>query len=237
MRRLLGTAGVTRGVLALGLALAPTWPLVGQPAGDQQGVLRIEMEGRLVGTERYQLVRTSSTIRAKAEIELEIAGETVRQNTDLVLSPNYELRSYQWRLVEPQKKTIRIEMAEGGARVTFPRPEDGKEEEQQFTFGTDRVALLDINVFHHFLVLARLYDVNRGGPQAIKVFIPQSVQPGEVIVEAKGVETMRVGGNKVSARRLEVTTGDNQVLLWISDKRGLVRLQVPQAQVTVQLQE
>jgi hypothetical protein len=56
-------------------------------------------------------------------------------------------------------------------------------------------------------------------------------------MEAKGVETVEVNGKKVLARRLDVTTGDNQILLWINDKKGIVRLNVPQSHVTVQLQD
>ncbi len=236
MRYLLGRlAGPSLG-LALGLALAAASPLLGQPSKDQQGVLRIEVEGKVVGTERYQIVHAGSTIRAQAEIQLEVAGETVRQNTSLVLSRNYELLSYEWRLEKPRKSFVRIGMVDGRARVTFPRP-DGTEEEQQFDFGTDRMALLDNNVFHHFLLLAHLYDAEKGGPQTIRVFVPQSVQPGVVTMEAKGVETVEVNGKKVLARRLEITTEDNQVLLWISDEKGIVRLQVPQSHVIVQLQD
>ncbi|MCH7986697.1 MAG: hypothetical protein IH847_08960, partial [Acidobacteria bacterium] len=56
MRYLLGRlAGPSLG-LALGLALAAASPLLGQPSKDQQGVLRIEVEGKVVGTERYQIV-------------------------------------------------------------------------------------------------------------------------------------------------------------------------------------
>ena len=69
------------------------------------------------------------------------------------------------------------------------------------------------------------------------MFVPQSVQPGVVTMEAKGVETVEVNGKKVLARRLDVTTGDNQILLWISDKQGIVRLHVPQSHVIVQLQD
>ena len=236
MRYLLGRlTGPSLG-LALGLALAAASPLLGQPSKDQQGVLRIEVEGKVVGTERYQIVHAGSTIRAQAEIQLKVAGETVRQNTSLVLSRNYELLSYEWRLEKPRKSFVRIGMVDGRARVTFPRP-DGKEEEQQFEFGADRVALLDNNVFHHFLLLAHFYDVEKGGPQTIRVFVPQSVQPGQVTMEAKGVKTVEVSGTKVLARRLDVTTGDNQILLWISDKKEIVHLHVPQSHVTVQLQD
>jgi hypothetical protein len=173
MRYLLGRlAGPGLG-LALGLALATAPPLLGQPSKDQQGVLRIEVEGKVIGTERYQIVHAGSTIRAQAEIQLEVAGETVRQNTSLVLSRNYELLSYEWRLEKPRKSFVRIGMVDGRARVTFPRP-DGKEEEQQFDFGTDRMALLDNNVFHHFLLLAHLYDAEKVGRRPSGCLCPRA---------------------------------------------------------------
>ncbi|MGH9804215.1 MAG: hypothetical protein ACRD4D_03500, partial [Candidatus Acidiferrales bacterium] len=121
---------------------------------------------------------------------------------------------------------------EGGrATISFPR-DDGKDEQQVYDFG-GRVALLDINVFHHFLLLVRLYDFAKGGPQTVSVFVPQSVQPGSVTLELEGVETMTVDAAPQPVRRFSILSEDNRLQLWVTETGRFVRLTVPQAEVEV----
>jgi hypothetical protein len=125
-----------------------------------------------------------------------------------------------------------VEFEGSQATIFFPR-EDGKQEQQVYDFAGKRVAVLDVNFFHHFQLLAQLYDFSRGGRQAIPVFIPQAVQPGVVQVELEAVETQTVEGKAQPVRRLSITSEDNRVLLWVTESGRFVRLQVPQANVEV----
>ncbi|MEE9234335.1 MAG: hypothetical protein V3U28_02720, partial [Candidatus Acidoferrales bacterium] len=71
------------------------------------------------------------------------------------------------------------------------------------------------------------------GPQTVQVFVPQSVQPGEAVVELLGVETRSVDGQPQPVRQLAITTADNQVMLWVTESGQFVRLWVPLANVEV----
>ncbi|MFQ5925809.1 MAG: hypothetical protein ACE5MH_00050 [Terriglobia bacterium] len=197
-----------------------------------KGRLRILASGEVIGSERYEIAATATEINARGEITLQIGDQRMHQTSNLLLTADLAPRSYEWKLEEPEQRWLRLEFSGSQGTIRYPLAE-GKEDKQVFDFGTTRVALLDNNVFHHFLLLARLYDFSKGGPQAIQVFIPQSLQPGVVTAELKGVETQIVEGQLAPVRQLVITSEDNQVLLWVTESGRFVRLQAPQENIEV----
>jgi hypothetical protein len=221
MRRALTLLLVVLGLLAPALA-----------AESQQGRFRILAGGRAIGSERYQISATATELHARGEIVLEAGDQRVRQTTSLLLNADVSPRRYEWKLEEPRESWLRVEFKQGKATIIFLRP-DGEQEQQLYDFEGERVALLDVNVFHHFLLAAQLYDFARGGPQTVPVFVPQTVQPGVLTMEMEEVTTETVDGQPQPVRRLAFTTQDNRVLLWVTEAGGFVRLRVPQANVEV----
>ncbi len=223
------------GLLTLGLlvtfAAAPA--LSAQKDGEQKGVLRITADGQALGTERYRIRRVGANLEAVADIQINIGGARIEQNTSMTLTPAGEPLSYEWRMEKPKKIYVRVQFEGGKAVATYPL-ESGQEDRQEFHFNTGRVAVLDNNVFHHFALFARLYDFRKRGVQTFPVFIPQSIQPGTATIESKGTDTVQVNGKSVLARRLVVITTDNRVLIWLDEDGGLLRLEVPAAKVVVE---
>lgn len=223
MRHLLAGLLVSAGLLAS--------PPAGLSAAQiQKGSLRILQNGKLLGSERYEIAATASEIQTRGQIEITVDDTTIRQSATLLLRANLAPRRYEWKMEEPEKSWRRLEFNGGQGTITFPRA-DGKEEQQVYEFGTTRVALLDL--YHHFALLARFYDLEKGGPQTIRVFIPQRVQPGEAIIELLKVEALPVEGRLQPVRQFSITTEDNRVLLWVSEGGRFVRLQAPQQNVEV----
>jgi len=220
MRHVLGVL-----VLLGGLLAAPG------AAQTQKGELRILYRGEEIGREAFEISGTATELHARSDITYRIDANTMRQTTDLLLGGDGVPRRYEWKLEEPRQSWLRMEFEAGRATVSFPR-DDGKDEQQVYDFD-GRVALLDINVFHHFLLLARLYDFAQGGPQTISIFVPQSVQPGSVTLELQGVETMTVDGAPQPVRRFSILSEDNELQLWVTETGRFVRLAVPQAEVEV----
>jgi hypothetical protein len=215
--------------LLAGLAWGGALPLAAQ---SQQGKLQIFQDGKLIGSEQYEINTTATEIEAQGETELKVGDQQVSQSCTLLLNADLSPRRYEWKLKEPRESRLRVEFQGPQAHITFLRS-DGKEEEQIYNFENGRVAVLDVNVFHHFLLLTRLYDFERGGTQSIPVFIPQAVQPGVVTVELQGVDRMTLDGKEEPVRRLSIATEDNSLLLWVSESGRFVRLEVPQAKVEV----
>lgn len=223
MRHLLGPA-----ILLGGLLAAPA----GAADLSQHGELKVLFHGEVVGREVYDISATATELHARGDVHIQQGEQKLRQTTDLLLGADGVPRRYEWKLEEPRQSWLRMEFEGERATIWFPR-EDKKEEQQVYDFASGPLALLDINVFHHFLLLARLYDLDRGGPQSIQVFVPQSVQPGTVTVELQGVETLPVDGAPQPVRHFSVVSEDNQVQLWVTEAGRFVRLTAPEAEVEV----
>ncbi|MFQ5663114.1 MAG: hypothetical protein ACE5HL_04720 [Terriglobia bacterium] len=199
-------------------------------AESQKGRLRILQNGQPIGSERYEITATATEIHARGEIELRMDGVKVRQTASLLLNRELVPRKYEWKMEEPVKSWRRVEFTGSQATIRYPL-EKGKEDQQVFDFGSARVAILDL--YHHFLLLARLYDFSQGGPQTVQLFIPQKVQPGPATLELQGVETLTVEGQPQPVRQLSITTEDSRVLLWVTESGGFVRLRAPLENVEV----
>lgn len=223
-----------RVLVSLGLAAALAGlPTLSPAAGDtEEGRLEIRRQGQAIGWEHYEIARTSTEIQVRGETHLTMGDRKLEQSSRLLLSADFSPRRYDWEIKEPKEAWLRMEFEGSTGTIRYSAP-DGEEEQQVFNFGTTRLALLDHNVFHHFLLLAKLYDFSAGEEQTIKVFVPQAVQPGEARVELLGVERMVVQGTPQPVRQLSISTSDNRVLLWLTESGEFVRLRVPLANVEV----
>jgi len=101
--------------------------------------------------------------------------------------------------------------------------------EQSLTFKTPLVAVLDNNLYHQYAVLARIYDWSKGGEQEFPVLIPQELTPGSIKVLSAGLAS----ADGKTYESLKVTTPDLQILLLLDSNHRLMRLEVPDAKVSV----
>lgn len=219
MRRVLTPGAVVTTALAACLALVPT--LSGQ---SEKGRLRILRHGQPIGSESYEITATATEVQARGQLEIQAEGATVRQSSVQLLSADLSPRQYELQVEQPQKTWRRVDFSGGKATARYPLP-DGKEDTQVFDFSGGPVAVLGL--YHDFLLLARHYDFARGGAQTLRVFVPWGLQPGEAVLELKGVETQTVDGEAQPVRELAITTPDSQLQLWVTESGRLVRLVAP----------
>lgn len=193
-----------------------------------RGTFEIRLEGQKIGVETYEIQYRETEIEVHSRVELSIGGQQLKQTTTLTLSPSYQLRRYEWQQQEPKKTFARVRFDGTTATMEFPLTAD-ELDQREFIFETADLVVLDNNVFHHYLFLLRLYDFTRGGPQPIRILIPQEVLPALVTLEDRGEKTEM--GSRF--RWLVMTSENNEVWLWLDENRKLVRLSVPQAKVEV----
>lgn len=97
------------------------------------------------------------------------------------------------------------------------------------------MAILDDNVFHHYALLARRYDYDRGGLQEFYAFIPQESIGGILHMTLKGDEKVEVNGKSMAVQHLLVDTKDLQLDLYVDGpNHRLVKLVVPSSNVVVE---
>jgi hypothetical protein len=105
--------------------------------------------------------------------------------------------------------------------------------EQEFKFETPRVAILDNNLYHHYAILARLYDWEKKGSQSIPVLIPQDQTPGVISVDWIGPQ--EIGG--VACDLVRVRSADLEIDVCYDSARRVVRLSAPASKAEVLREE
>ena len=191
--------------------------------------LKILLDGQAVGSEEFEIGASGDAWMAKGFTELRLPdGGNARVSATLQLRGDGSPKSYEWTSQGAKKNGARIAFEGGVAKIQLEM-EGAKPFQQELTFGTPMVAVLDNNLYHHYEILARVYDWNKKGAQTFPVLIPQDLTPGSITAEATGSQA--VDGK--SYEGLRVATSDLEVLLYLDSNHLLMRLEVPASRVSV----
>jgi len=109
------------------------------------------------------------------------------------------------------------------------RMEGARPYTQQFTFNSDRVVVLDNNMYDQYAILTHLYDWGKKGAQTFSVIVPQEMTPGSVTVESLGKQDT---GRGAKLEQLRVKTEDIEINLFLDGER-LVRIVSPSANAEI----
>jgi hypothetical protein len=140
---------------------------------------------------------------------------------------SYELKSQ----VDGQAGTIRGTFAP--RQVIFEYSGNGVSYRNGLLVG-DRYTILDTNIFHHFIFLARLFKYgSKETPQDFEVVIPQDKDTGELKIKELDKETIAVGKKKISTTHLLVDSGSLQIHLWVDGEHTPRKIAVPDKGIEV----
>ncbi|MGH9427167.1 MAG: hypothetical protein ACRD2L_12795 [Terriglobia bacterium] len=204
-------------------------------SGNESGAFRIYFSGAEIGQEKFQITESGQSVKASAETRLTI--ERDKEKVSFLIRPVLEFN----RFFEPVSYEIVQEsgLNKTKARVTFRGPmsdavyENGKETDTRQIDLQKDVLVLDDNVFHQYIILAKRYDFARGGIQEFSAFVPQQFIAGGVSVSDKGMEAVQVLSQTLKLQHLLVDTGELQISLWLDDRHNLRKLAVPKSGVEV----
>lgn len=234
-RRKLGTLLVAAAVAILafgGIALAKqkkTTPAGSSVFAQDKGKFAIQLNGQTVGHEEFDLAPAGGGWATHSTTDLKPPDSpAARVSGTLTLQPDGAPVSYQWNSQAEKTNGAHILFANGVAKITLEM-QGARPFEQDLTFNTPLIAVLDNNLYYQYAVVARLYDWNKRGTQSFPVLIPQDLTPGSITVESTG-STSAAGK---SYEGLRVTTSDLEVLLYLDSNHRLMRLEVPAAKVSV----
>jgi hypothetical protein len=101
--------------------------------------------------------------------------------------------------------------------------------EQDLTFNSPLIVVLDDNLYYQYAVLAHIYDWNRRGTQTFPVLVPQELLPGMITVDWAGA----VSTEGKTYEGLKVVTNDIQIILYLDPNHRLMRLEVPSSKAAV----
>jgi hypothetical protein len=224
---------ITLGVLVAFLLAWSSLPAQAQKKSSifaaDKGKFTIQLDGQTVGHEEFEISPASAGWSAQGTTELKPPDSPAARVTGmLTLQADGAPISYEWTSQAEKTNGARILFANGVAKITL-QMQGARPFEQDMSFGTPLIAVLDNNLYYQYGILARVYDWSKRGPQNLPVLIPQELTPGSVTVESTGAAT--AAGKSYDG--LRVTTSDLEVLLYLDSNHRLMRLEVPAAKVSV----
>ena len=210
-------------------------PPLASYTGSEQGSFKIFFGGELIGEERYQISAEATNYKAWAEIHL-----TLERGTDKVtfnIKPTLQFT----RFFEPLSYKVLQEAGDNRMKASIHfRPESsqavyetGQETDSREIKLSEDVMILDDNVFHHYVLLARRYDYLKAGVQEFSAFVPQQFLAGSISIADKGFEQIQLGNKTLSLQHLLVDTGEIQISLWLNEHHELQKISVPKSNVDV----
>lgn len=194
----------------------------------------IYVDGKEIGYEKFSILASSSGIESRSFLSFRDPGKTgkkVQIETELSTDGKWMPRAYRLNSdVEGQKGTITGSFAPGEA--TFEYTGSGRPLRRGLPVG-DRYIILDTNVFHHFVFLARLYDLRAGGTKQIEAVVPQELDGGKLKVSEAGVEMVPIHGKEMTLHRINADTGMLLIHLWVDDNQVLYKIALPAKKIEV----
>jgi hypothetical protein len=196
---------------------------------QDKGKLTIKLDGQTVGHEEFEIMPSGGGWVAKGTAEIKPPEGGVNKITgSLTLQSDGAPISYDWTAQAEKTNGAHVIFANGVAKMTLEM-QGARPFEQELTFNSPLIAVLDNNLYHQYAVLARVYDWSKRGAQNFPVIIPQELTPGSVTVESTG----SASADGKSYEGLKVTSSDLEILLLLDSNHRLMRLEVPAAKVSV----
>jgi len=194
----------------------------------------IYVAGKEIGYEKFSILSSADPIESKSVVSFQDPGgkhKKVKMETQLSMDRHFMPRAYQLRTdVEGQKGMIAGTFAPGEA--TFEYKGSGNPLKRGLLVG-DRYVILDTNVFHHFIFIARLFNLGSGSAQSIEAVIPQELQGGKLKVSEVGLERMSIHGKKMDLHHLKADSGVLFIDLWIDDRQIVYKIALPAKKIEV----
>lgn len=178
------------------------------------GHLYLRESGRRVGTERFRVWQTGSTVNAAASVEMvQRTAWLVRLQMDLDLLPvKYEIREGVSAVVSGERFPDRI-------RFHFATPQGERWKEYPVQ---DAAAILQPGIAHHYLVLVRAL---REAPDGrLKAILPLDGRTVTVRLAARTEERVSLDEESVDATRYDVDVEDARHQVWLDADDRLLRV-------------
>jgi hypothetical protein len=217
-------------ILAIPLLIFLTLP--GHATEDkrshEEAQFDIFVAGRKIGQEKFSIQNSPDSVRSNSILDFQDPGnqhQKVTMETQLDMDSKYVPRAYRLQTdIDGQKGAVYGKFVAGEA--TFEYQENGNARKRGLLVG-DHYIVLDTNVFHHFIFIARLFDFSSNRPQSIEVVIPQELDNGLIKVSEVGVEKISVSGKKKNLHHLRADSGLLVIDLWVDDQRILYKIALP----------
>ena len=164
-----------------------------KPAGSlfttDKGKFNILLDGKSVGREEFSIEPAGAGWVAKGATSLQTPdGKSAKVTGNLTMQPDGIPLSYDWTSQTDKTNSANIVFTNGVAKTTL-QVQGAHPFQQENSFNSPLIAVLDNNLYHQYEILAQIYDWSKRGPQSFPVLIPQELTPGTITVESTGSAT------------------------------------------------
>jgi len=218
-------------MLAFGLLASAAQKKVaaGSLFAPEKGKFNILLDGKSVGHEDFEIVASGGgwTAHGTSSIKPPQGASSTVSGT-LTLQPDGVPVTYEWSSQAEKSNSAHVVFANGVAKMTL-QLQGARPFEQDLSFSSPLIVVLDNNLYYQYAVLVRVYDWSKRGTQSFPVLIPQELTPGTITVDSVG----SVSAEGKSYEGLKVVTNDLEIALYLDGNHHLVRMDVPAAKVSV----
>jgi len=196
---------------------------------QDKGKFSIKLAGQTVGHEEFDIAPAEGGWLAKGTSDIKPPqGAPSKVTGSLTLQADGSPISYEWTAQSDKTNGAHILFANGIARITLEM-QGARPFQQDLSFNNPLIVVLDNNLYYQYGVLARIYDWSKAGEQTFPVLIPQDLTPGTVKVLATG----SASADGKTYEGLKVSSSDLEIQLLLDNNHRLIRLEVPEAKVSV----
>lgn len=201
----------------------------GSVFATDKGKFKVLLDGKTIGNEEFEIISSGTVWAAKATTHLSPEGAPATTVTgNLTLQPDGAPIAYEWTSQSDKTSGAHILFSNGVAKMTV-QVGSAHPFEQDLTFNSPLIVVLDNNLYYQYAVLARVYDWNRRGTQTFPVLVPQQLLPNTITVDWAGA----VSAEGKSYEGLKVVTADLEIILYLDSNHRLMRLEVPSSKAAV----
>src|SRR5579863_6243639 len=136
---------------------------------QEKGKLNILLDGKSVGHEEFEIESSGGGWVAKGTSTLQTPdGKSAKINGTLTMQPDGVPVRYDWTAQADKTNGAHIVFVNSVAKITLEM-QGAHPFEQDLSFTSPVIVVLDNNLYHQYAVLARLYDWNKRGTQNFSV--------------------------------------------------------------------
>jgi|WetSurSiteA1Bulk_404760.scaffolds.fasta_scaffold18040_2 hypothetical protein len=196
----------------------------------EEAQFEISVAGREIGQEKFSIQGTGDSVRSHSTMSFQNPAnsrQNVKIETELMMDDRFVPRSYQLQTDVAGQKGIMNGTFDSGQASFEIRTAAGRPSKTGLLVG-EHYIVLDTNVFHHFVFIARLFDFNsKEKSQSLEVVIPQELQNGLLKISEIAIEKVAIRGKRRELHHLKADSGQVQIDLWVDDQHILYKIAMP----------
>jgi len=201
------------------------------------GSFGIFMNGRRVGTETFSIHQNSNGSVIASGFKTENAPTEAAQTSELQLTPNGEIRRYEWKEVSPGKAHAVVTPNDQFLMEKWSAGADDKEHEQPYLLPASTSVLDDYFFIHREVLvwkfLAAACKQEKGQVQCpvkqrtqFGTLNPHQHSSGPLEAQYLGREKLSYQGSQQEFNKVELKTEAGSWMLWLDDQFKVVRIYI-----------